>query len=348
MRTGYHIALDTHISFCEMAVVTTSGKLVKRDRCDTNIPAIVAMLDEVRQPRKLTFEEGPLADWLTRNLREHVQELIVCEPRRNRLIAKDGDKDDDIDAEKLANLYRGGYLKPVHQTANMDRTLLKQHVGYYHHRVRERVRHGNQIVAQFRRHGLFVRITDLLDKDKRAEWWRQLPCNLVLRNNLDQMLTMFRLLCDQELKNRKNLVKLARSEEPVRRFTELPGVGWVRAVTFYVYVDTPYRFASKSALWRYCGIGLKRKHSGAGKTRAQLDHSGNRRLKDVLLGAAKSAVSSKDSPFADKYKYWTKNEGMYPTTAQRNVARCIASTLLALWKSGEDYDASLVTGVGRN
>jgi len=34
--------------------------------------------------------------------------MVVSEPRRNRLIAEDGDKDDDIDAEKLAQLLRGG------------------------------------------------------------------------------------------------------------------------------------------------------------------------------------------------------------------------------------------------
>jgi hypothetical protein len=88
MSTEYSTALDTHVSFCEMAAVTPRGKVVKRDRCETTIPTPVEMLDQVRRPRKLTFEEGPLADWLSRNLRPHVDELVVCEPRRNRLIGR--------------------------------------------------------------------------------------------------------------------------------------------------------------------------------------------------------------------------------------------------------------------
>ena len=76
----------------------------------------------------MTFEEGPLAGWLARNLRPHVDRLIVCESRRNALIAKDGDKDDPIDVGKLAQLLRGGYLKEVHQSQSLDRPLLKQHV----------------------------------------------------------------------------------------------------------------------------------------------------------------------------------------------------------------------------
>ena len=272
----------------------------------------------------------------------------MCEPRRNRLIAKDGDKDDGVDAEKLAHLFRGGYLKAVHHPELLERSLLKEHVGFYHHRVRERVRQGNQLVAELRRHGVFVRVTDLLDDSERQlRWWKELPASTVLRQDLERVLAVYRLLCDQEGEIHATLVRLARREELVRRFEEVPGFGWIRAITFYVYVDTPFRFDHKAALWRYCGIGLKRKHSGSGPTNSQLDHAGHRRLKDVLVGAAKSAIASDDSPFADKYRYWTQEEGMHPSTARRNVARCLATTLWQLWKTGDRYDPAKVCGVGR-
>ena len=100
------------------------------------------MIAKVRRPRRLTFEEGPPADWLARELRSSVDELVVCEPRRKSWIARDGDKDDPIDARKLADLYRGGYLKPVHQSETLGRSLLKQQVSLYHDRVKERVRQG--------------------------------------------------------------------------------------------------------------------------------------------------------------------------------------------------------------
>jgi len=346
MSTEYFIALDVHVSFCEMAVVTKLGKLAKRLTCPTSIPALVEALEEVRRPRRLTFEEGPLADWLTRNLRQRVDELVVCEPRRNRLIAKDSDKDDPLDAEKLAQLYRGGYLKGVHQAGTLERSLLKQHVGFYHDRVRERVRQGNQLVAQLRRHGVFVKVADLLDAQERRAAWSRLPPNRILHADLDRLLQVYDVLLRQEMEIHQDLLRGARREEPVRRFAELPGIGWIRAVTFYVYLDTPWRFQSKSALWRYCGIGLKRRHSGSGPMNSRLDHAGHRRLKDVLLGAAKSAAASADSPFADKFHYWTQEEGLHPSIARRNVARSLAATLWSLWKTGNKYDPALVHGVG--
>jgi transposase len=106
-------------------------------------------------------------------------------------------------------------------------------------------------------------------------------------------------------------------------------------------------FTGKSALWRYCGIGLERRHSGSGPMKVRLTKAGNRRLKDVLLGAAMSAAVRGDNPFADKYRHWTQEEGLHPSTARRNVARCLASTLWSLWKTGSQYDRARVRGVGR-
>jgi transposase len=340
--TDYFIALDVHCAFSEMAVVTGSGKLVRRHQCPTTIPALVEAVAAVRRPRRLTFEEGPLADWLARELRDRVDELVVCEPRRNHWIARDGDKDDPIDARKLADLYRGGYLKAVHQPGSLGRSLLKQQVSLYHDRVRERVRQGHQLAALCRRHGVFVKAADLIDD---AEWsvlLHRLPHNRSLHRGLQRVREVYQLMWQQEDSLREELIGLAKNEEPVRRFVELPGFAWIRAVTFYAYIDTPWRFRSKSALWRYIGIGLERRHSGAGPVRIRLSGRGNRRLKNVALGAARSAIAQAENPFADKFQYWIEEEGLHTPDARRNVARCLASTLWSLWKTGERYDPQRV------
>jgi hypothetical protein len=88
----------------------------------------------------MVIEEGPLADWLLRNLGGLVDEMVCCDPHRNALIAKEGEKSDAIDWRKLAELYRGGYVKQVHHPQELSRSLLKQHVQLYHERVAHRVR----------------------------------------------------------------------------------------------------------------------------------------------------------------------------------------------------------------
>jgi transposase len=338
MGTKHFIALDTHCGFCQMAAINAAGKVIRRERMETTIPKLVEAIESIRKPRVLTFEEGPLAGWLSRSLAEHVDELIVCEPRRNALIAKEGDKDDPIDAEKLALLFRGGFLKQVHQAETLDRAILKQHVGFYHDRIRERVRQGHQFTCQLRRHGVFYGIDELKNHEARSRAWRELPNRQVLRQDLNLLWTVYELLLEQEEQIRSELVRLARKERVVRRLEELPGIGWIRALTFYVYIDTPDRFERKTQLWRYCGLGLDRSRSGNGPTRVRLAKAGNHRLKSVLLGGALSAILQGANPFADKYAYWTKEKGLHPSTARRNVARCIATTMWSLWKTDRSYD----------
>ena len=70
----------------------------------------------------MTLEEGIWAAWLYDLLKPHVTKLVVCDPRKNALL-KDGNRSDKIDARKLADLLRGGYLRPAYHGENGLRTL---------------------------------------------------------------------------------------------------------------------------------------------------------------------------------------------------------------------------------
>jgi transposase len=337
MDTEHYIGLDVHCTFADMAVVTTSGRLTKRWRGATTIPSLREAIESVRRPRRVTFEEGPLADWLFRNLSEDADEVLVCEPRRNRLIAKDSDKDDPIDAEKLAHLYRGGYLKRVHHSGSLDRAIFKQHVAGYHDAVRLRVARANRIIAQFRHHGVFVREADFSQEEGRGKLLGRLPVSELLREDMACLLMIYDAMRDQEEVFREGVIGEARRIEPVRRFEKVPGVKWIRASTFYAYVDTPWRFRGKSALWKYMGIGLERKHSGSGPVRVQVSGQFNRPLKDMILGAATTAIVRGNNPFADQHQRWLNEGGLSARIARRNVARSLAATLWGMWKNGNEY-----------
>jgi transposase len=336
MKRGYYIGLDTHSGFVELAAQTEAGKLVKRGRCATAIPELVAWLRQIPRPRYAALEEGPLAGWLYRNLRQHVDELTVADPRRNRLIAEDGDKDDPIDAGKLADLLRGGYLKSVHQADSLERAVFKQHVGLYHRRVRQRVREALQLIGLFKRHGVIVREKDFIDPKRRKELLGRLPNAPVLRADMRLLWLGYDMVRKQEETLRRRLVKLAKQEDVLVRFEALPGIGWVRAATLFTVLDTPWRFASKSHLWKYLGIGLERRRSGTGREQVRVPTKVNRPLKSTILGAAKSAVAQGENPFADRYRRWLK-DGLSARLARRNVARSLAATLWGLWKNGTAY-----------
>ena len=181
MKQRHFIGMDVHCKFSEVAAVTEAGRLTYQGQCATSIPTLVQELEKIPRPRHLVIEEGPLADWLWRNLREHVDEMVICNPRRNHLIAKEGDKDDPIDAPKLAQLYRGGYIKAVHHGDSLARSLLKQHVGLYHDRVRHRVSEALRAISLLRRHGVFVREKAFVHVSDRPALLERLPKQRVLR-----------------------------------------------------------------------------------------------------------------------------------------------------------------------
>jgi len=336
MKRVHYIGLDVHCKETEMAVITSGGRLVKRARVPSTVPALVEAVSSIPRPRHVVLEEGTLADWVIRSLTSHADEIVACDPRRNHLIAKDSDKDDPIDAEKQAQLYRGGYVKAVHHAETFDRAVFKQHVGLYHDRVRNRVRQANRIMAQLRRHGLMVHENAFAEPKTRSELLGRLPDNRTLRAQLACLWSGYDVAVKQVETMRRLLIRLARQEAQIRRFVEIPGIRWVRASTFFAYVDTPWRFRNKSALWKYLGIGLERRTSGGGPVQLHVVRQVNRCLKTTILGAAISAVASRDNPFADQYRRWVC-DGLSPRIARRNVARSQATVMWGMWKNGNAY-----------
>src|SRR5258708_18534637 len=110
------IAMDTHGKTTDICCKKSVKDVPRRWHVPTTIPALRAVIESIPRPRKLAFEEGPLADWLSRELRGSVDELTVSDPRRNGLIAKDGDKDDTIDTDKRCYLIVGRSLRHIPHT----------------------------------------------------------------------------------------------------------------------------------------------------------------------------------------------------------------------------------------
>ncbi|MFQ5494379.1 MAG: transposase [Phycisphaerae bacterium] len=347
MDRVYTIGADTHCAFTELATIAPGGRLVRRDRCPTTIPALVRAVSEVPRPRRVVIEEGPLADWLYRGLAERGETVVVCDPRRNHLIAKDSDKDDAIDAEKLARLARGGFIKAVHHAESFDRVAFKRRVALYHDQVCHRVREANRLMAQCRQLGVFLHERHFADVDQWRECLDRLPNHKVVRADLNVLWQGYQQAVTQADKLRRGLLTLSRKNQVIRRFTEVPGVAWIRAATFYAYVDTPFRFKRKQALWRYMGIGLERRGSGEGPMLVRVARDANRTLKNVILGAAMSAVASDRNPFAEQHRRWLQ-KGISPRNARRNVARSQAAVMWGMWKRGDDYRPEWVgVAVGR-
>jgi len=344
----HFIAMDTHGTTTSICVKTTMDGPARRWTVATTISALREVLAQVERPRKLTFEEGPLADWLLRNLQAYADETVVCDPRRNALVAKESDKDDPIDAEKLCDLFIGKYVKAVHHPESRERAVIKQVVGLYGQQVKVKVRAANQVIGYCKRWGVVVREGAFAKAPGRAVLLGRLPEEPTVQRILGVLLAGYDQAVQQVQALKRELARQAKAQEVVVRWQAVPGIGPVRGMILQSYLDTPWRFKSKQALWKYLGIGLVRKQSGNGPERLSVERECNRSLKNAILGAAETVILRKDdvaNPYGRRFESWLK-AGLMRRNARRNVARALACTLWGMWKNGGVYDPGKVFGGG--
>src|SRR3989475_5869862 len=144
------------------------GKLIMESILETKAAAILEFVAGLRGTLSVTFEEGTWAAWLYDLLKPHVDELVVCNPRKNALL-KDGSKSDRIDARKLADRLRGNYLKPVYHGENGLR-MLKELSRTYLAISKDLVRVMNRLKALYRSWGISCSGTSVYAPGNREAW----------------------------------------------------------------------------------------------------------------------------------------------------------------------------------
>lgn len=342
----YYIGADVHSNSTELAI-EKRGKIVAKYNVPTSIQAISNVLDSIQGTKYLAVEEGPMSGWLSRNLNGKLDRFISSDPRRNKLIASDGDKDDKIDAAKLASLLRGGFLREVYHSDDDDRAELKHWVSLYHDRVRDAVRNINKMRARCRMHGIKISRAALREPDKRRQWLLKTDHN-ALAKQLEMLWIGYDATAKQVKFAKRQMSTLSKKYEIIQFFGQLPGIGLVRAATIFAYLDTPWRFKKKNKLWKYCGVGLQRTTSGTDKkgkpkpARLKLPWAVNRILKNAVLGAALSAINQKDNAFRDYYERMVQ-DGVITSNARHAVARKMLTVMWAMWKTNSRFNEKIIT-----
>ena len=121
MRT-YYVGMDVHLASIVIVVLNGAGKVVMESIIETGAETVRGFLKQLRGKVYVTFEEGTQATWLYDVVRPLVTEVLVCDPRHNKLLTA-GNKSDRLDARQLAELLRTGSLRAVYHGGKGARTL---------------------------------------------------------------------------------------------------------------------------------------------------------------------------------------------------------------------------------
>jgi len=103
MNGHKYVALDVDSANIVAGVHDCKGEQEMQAHIRTNSSDIRQFFKAVNGTVHVTFEEGTQAAWLYDLIRPLVAEVIVCNPRHNKLLQA-GNKADKIDVAKLAKL----------------------------------------------------------------------------------------------------------------------------------------------------------------------------------------------------------------------------------------------------
>jgi transposase len=341
----YYVGLDVHKASICIAVLNTAGKLVMESVVETSASTILDFLKGLRGQVEITFEEGTHAAWLYDVLKRAKAKVIVCDPRRNRLLC-DGNKSDKIDARKLAQLLRAGLLSAVYHGQHGTRDL-KELVRSYEYLVEDSTRVMNRIKALYRSRAIACAGTAVYKPQQREAWVAKLP-EAGVQARAGRLFSELDHLTSLRREARRALVAECRRHPASKLLLRVPTLGIIRIAQLIANVVTPHRFRGKRQFWSYCGLAVVTKSSAdyrvAGeqvrRTRKAatrgLTQSYNRALKYVFKSAALTA--SRCGPFKAWYAELVER-GLRPELARVTIARRIAAITLAVWKSGEVFNA---------
>ena len=263
-------------------------------------------------PRRVSVEK--FAEWAHKNI--HSGDIIVLETTTNvwvvydivaplasrvlvanaaevKEIANARVKTDKEDIKKLLKLLIGGIVPEV-WVPPMEVRELRAFISYRSRLVTTATMIRNRLQSLLHKHNLMISENGLLDE----AWWKRQSIS-----GLEQMQIRQELVLLQEVEKLKAAVdeELERQSmsamwsKPALQLMQLPGVGYIVAMTVLSAIGDISRFESAKQLVGYAGLGAGVHDSGKTHKDKKITKKGRRELRWAMVEAAWRAIRL--SPF---------------------------------------------------
>lgn len=327
-----YIGMDAHSSNCVLSVVDKDGTELDNVSVETNGRLLINYIRSIDGRKKLTFEECELSHWLYEILKDEVDEILVCNPVANRDYKRA--KTDKLDARRLANLLRGGFLVPVYHDGS-EREQFRVLMSGYQALVDEAVRLKNRYKSLFRKDGQMVKGEAMYNDESLLDDLDRSDLKFVGQR-------LYSLLVPMEEERQKYVTEITKTNKrfkEIRYLKTLPGIADIQAAKIVSQVIDPNRFQSKYKYYSYSGL-VRQKRSSAGKDCGGKKIHGNRVLKCVYKMAGKSALSGNNG--LRRYYDRLRTKGVSDKNAYNAVCRKIAAISLSIMKHHRRYDDHII------
>lgn len=329
-----YCGIDLHAEYSQVCILDEDGEVMETSRVRTSRKALERFF--CRDRMRVALEAGGSSPWVSRLLGSLGHEVVVCSPRRVRLIAESSLKNDKVDAEVLARLVRldPEFLKPI-QHRSEQAQLLRGNLKVRSAMVEARTKWINTIRGLLRSFGYnvsgkvahtFVERVDLM----------KLPDDL--RAVIAPLLEQLDLLTGEIERRNEHLEEMVKDLPEVEHLREIPGVGPVVATYFVLTIDDPGRFKNSRDVASFFGLRPSMRESASVSQFGRITKEGDPEMRRLLVQAAHALLRTRAD---SQLKQWALAlaERKGKSKAVVALARKLAVLMHRLWVTGEVYQA---------
>jgi len=287
------VGIDFHKRYSVISAQDGAGNRLLEARVNGNTPeGFKSVFSQLPGKSKVAMEAcwnwGKLYDIL--DDLPGIEEIVLSNPYKTRIIAESQIKTDKIDARKLAELLRGNFISrayaPSREVRQLKQTLRQR---LYWVRLRTAMRNRVHILLDRQQTLEMPQRSDLFT-GRGMKILRKLRLPESDQKLLDQDLECLEML-DRHVKAiEKEMTGLCRDTEAMRLLCSVPGLGIVLAPVIALEIDDISRFVRSDKLVAYAGLAPST-HSSGGKTyHGKMLWQSNRWLKWAFIEAAWVAI----------------------------------------------------------
>jgi transposase len=326
VESGLTVGVDLGDRWSRYCVLDPQGEILEEDTIATTGQAFRKLFGE-RPAARVVIEVGTHSPWVQRLLQELGHETITANPRYVRLIYSSRNKNDRLDAERLARLARVDtkLLHPIQHrggTTQADRALLRGRNELVECRTKL-VNHARGIVKSI---GGRLPSCSTTCFHKRVR--QDLPDELkpALTPVLDTIAVLTKKIQCLEFRIERLASKRYPETGLLRQFS---GVGPLTSLSPALTFEDPARFKSSRAVGPHLGL------------RPRQDQSGDTDLRRLLVGSA-HYILGPFGPGTDLRRWGLALAARGEKSAKKRavvaVARKLAVLLHRLWVTAEVYE----------
>jgi transposase len=329
-----YCGIDLHLEYSEVCILDGEGEVMERSRVRTSRSSLERLFR--REKMRVVMEAGGMSPWVSRLLGGLGHEVVVCSPRRVRLIAESSLKNDKVDAEVLARLVRldPGFLSPIRHRSE-EAQLFRSRMTIRRAMVDARTGWINTVRGLLRSFGYRVAGKTSHTFSGRVD---RMKLPVELREVIEPMLEQLDLLSGEIRRRDDELEELAKELPEVEHLCAIPGVGLIVALYFVLTIDDPHRFRNSREVAAFFGLRPAIRESGSVSHYGRITKEGDPEMRRLLVQAAHAMLRTRaDSELKTWALALAQKRGK--SKAIVALARKLAVLMHHLWVTGEAFEA---------